>query len=31
MVTGLTALLLIGAGVVLGIAHLASRPSRGTA
>ena len=31
MITGLTALLLIGAGVVLGIAHLASRPSRGTA
>jgi hypothetical protein len=31
MVAGLTAILLIGAGVVLGIAHLASRPTRGTA
>jgi hypothetical protein len=29
MVTGLTALMLLGAGIVLGIAHLASRPSRG--
>jgi hypothetical protein len=29
MITGLTALVLMGAGVVLGIAHLASRPSRG--
>ena len=29
MITGLTALLLIGAGVVLGIAHLASRRARG--
>jgi peptidoglycan/LPS O-acetylase OafA/YrhL len=28
MITGLTALVLIGAGLVLGIAHLASRPSR---
>jgi peptidoglycan/LPS O-acetylase OafA/YrhL len=28
MITGLTALLLLGAGLVLGIAHLASRPSR---
>jgi hypothetical protein len=31
MVTGLTAILLIGAGVVLGIAHLAARLSRSTA
>ena len=31
MISGLTALLLIGAGLVLGIVHLASRPSRGTA
>jgi hypothetical protein len=29
MITGLTALVLMGAGVVLGIAHLASRLSRG--
>jgi hypothetical protein len=29
MVAGLTAVVLLGAGVVLGIAHLASRPSRG--
>jgi hypothetical protein len=28
MITGLTALLLIGAGLVLGVVHLASRPSR---
>jgi hypothetical protein len=31
MVTGLTALVLIGAGIVLGIAHLASRANRSTA
>jgi hypothetical protein len=29
MITGLTAIVLMSAGVVLGIAHLASRPSRG--
>jgi hypothetical protein len=29
MITGLTALVLMGAGVVLGLAHLVSRPSRG--
>jgi hypothetical protein len=28
MITGLTALVLIGAGLVLGVAHLAGRPSR---
>jgi hypothetical protein len=31
MVTGLTGLVLIGAGIVLGIAHLASRANRSTA
>jgi len=31
MVTGLTALVLIGAGIVLGVAHLASRAGRSTA
>ena len=31
MVTGLTALVLIGAGIVLGVAHLASRANRSTA
>jgi hypothetical protein len=30
MVTGLTALVLVGAGIVLGIAHLASRRSATT-
>ena len=29
MITGLTAVVLLGAGIVLGIAHLASRPDRG--
>jgi hypothetical protein len=31
MVAGLTALLLLGAGIVLGIAHLAARPGRSAA
>jgi hypothetical protein len=31
MVTGLTAFVLLGAGIVLGIAHLAARTSRGAA
>jgi hypothetical protein len=31
MATGLTAVVLLGAGVVLGVAHLASRASRGAA
>jgi hypothetical protein len=31
MATGLTALVLLGAGLVLGVAHLASRPARGAA
>jgi hypothetical protein len=31
MVTGLTALLLVGAGIVLGIVHLAARGRRGAA
>ena len=30
MVTGLTGLVLVGAGIVLGVAHLASRANRGT-
>ena len=30
MVTGLTGLVLVGAGIVLGVAHLASRADRGT-
>ena len=31
MITGLTALVLLGAGIVLGIAHLAARPNRSPA
>jgi hypothetical protein len=30
MITGLTAVLLIGAGIALGIAHVAARPHRST-
>lgn len=31
MVVGLTAVVLVGAGIVLGVAHLAARPNRSTA